>query len=108
MIGHLNDPFDKEVEEMKSNIISPVTNQAIKLRAGAVLTIDHDTITSSGQLGFKKGEKVTVREVWKTEEKWSNIYNVWLDEVIHGVKLENHYGIYFLSLFEETKNIATK
>lgn len=71
---------------------------------GVELTVDHETITSSGHIHFKKGQKVIVREVWKTEAKWSNYYNMWMPEVIHGVKLEGEYGIYFMSLFTETKS----
>jgi len=77
---------------------------SLLLAEGVELTIDHDTVMSSGNNHFKKGQKVKVREVWKTEAKWSNFYNMWVPEKVHGVKLENEYGIYFLSLFTETKH----
>lgn len=91
----------------KTNDIQNSTEQVINytnsLTPGSELTIDHDTISQSGHIYFKKGQKVKVMEVWSTEGKWSNIYNIWIPKVVHGVKLENEYGIYLLSLFTETK-----
>ena len=74
------------------------------LAEGVELTIDHDIIDSSGQVIFLKGLKVRIREVWKTEGKWSNLYSMFVPEVIHGIKLEDISGIWFLSCFSETKN----
>ena len=75
------------------------------MNIGDELTIAHDIINESGQITFKKGQKVIVREVWKDDPHWSNVFNMWIPEKIHGVKLTNHYGIMFLSCFEETKNM---
>ena len=75
------------------------------IEAGCELTIAHEIIDSCGGIMFNKGDKVIVNEVMKHEARWSNVYNMWFDEVIWGVKLEDHYGIMFISCFEEAENI---
>lgn len=73
------------------------------MKAGDELTFDHDIINHSGEILFTKGQKVKIREVWKDDAHWSNIYNIWIPENIHGFKLEDHYGIWLLDCFKETK-----
>lgn len=77
------------------------------IKEGMMLTVDHDTITPSGDIGFSKGQKVTVKEVWKTDQRWSNAFGMYMPLEVHGVKLQGKYGIYFLSLFSETKHLTT-
>ncbi|MGE5317667.1 MAG: hypothetical protein ACM3ME_06700 [Chloroflexota bacterium] len=74
-----------------------------ELNLGTELTINADTIDNSGCIHFKRGQKVIVREVVKHGGYYS--WGYWIKERIIGVKLMNEYGIYFLSLFTETKEI---
>ena len=74
------------------------------MNVGEELTIDHDIINDSGQITFTKGQKVIIREIWKDDGHWTKGFGHWVDTKIHGVKLEDHYGIMFLSCFKETKN----
>jgi hypothetical protein len=73
------------------------------INVGDELTIDHEIINDAGQISFTKGQKVIIREIWKDEGHWSNVYDMWIETKIHGVKLEDHYGIMFLNCFKETK-----
>jgi hypothetical protein len=75
------------------------------IKPGVELTISHDIISHSGGILFTKGEKVKIREVWKDDARWSNIYDMWIPEIIRGFKLEDHYGIWLLDCFEETINL---
>lgn len=93
----------KKQNALKS-AIQPDLTGSLLLAEGVELTIDHDIIDSSGCIIFLKGLKVKIREVWKTDGKWSNIYNMYVPEVIHGVKLVDIDGTWFLSCFSETKH----
>ena len=73
------------------------------IAVGDELTVDHDIIDIAGGIALKLGEKVIIREVIKTPSKWSNTFNMFIPEVIHGVMLEGKYGMWFLSCFVETK-----
>lgn len=73
-----------------------------ELKKGQKLTIASDIIGNSGSITFKKGDKVTVSEVIKTKRRWSEFFNMFLPETIDGVKINEAYGIWFLSAFEET------
>ncbi len=73
------------------------------LEIGGELTIVHDIFGIGGNYIFRKGQKVTIRDIWKTDGKWSNLYNYWQPERINGVKLHEESGIWFLDTFEETK-----
>lgn len=81
---------------------------SLPVKAGIELTVDHDIIDGSGHIIFNKGQKVKIREVWKDEARWSNIYNIWIPEIIRGFKLEDHYGLWLLDCFEETINLNKK
>ena len=76
----------------------------ISMNIGDQLTIAHDLITEGGQITFKKGQKVIINSIEKDDAKWSNMYGMWMPERIWGIKLEGHYGIYFLNAFKETQN----
>jgi hypothetical protein len=73
------------------------------IAVGDELTVDHDIIDVAGGIALKLGEKVIVHEVIKTPSKWSNAFNMFKPEVIHGVILDEKYGMWFLSCFVETK-----
>jgi hypothetical protein len=75
------------------------------IKKGITLTIDGEIISQSGHISFKDGDKVKVKEVLKTPEKWSNFYNMYIPERIDGIKLFGKYGIWFLNTFKETKHI---
>lgn len=75
------------------------------MKAGDELTIAGDIIDISGRIIFNKGDKVKIHEVMKYAAHWSNFYNIWYDEEIWGIKLEGHYGTWFLNCFEETINL---
>jgi hypothetical protein len=78
----------------------------MNIEVGTELTIDHQIISSSGAIAFNKGHKVTVRDVVKIAGNWSyHLPDIWIPEKILGVKLEDEYGIWFLSAFTETKNM---
>jgi hypothetical protein len=73
------------------------------IAVGDELTVGHDIIDIAGGIVLKLGEKVTIHEVVKTPSKWSNTFNMFMPEVIHGVMLDKKYGMWLLSCFAETK-----
>lgn len=75
------------------------------MEKGDTLTIDNDIIDISGNILFSKGQKVIIREVWKDEARWSNVYDMWMPAKIHGFKLKDHYGLWLTNCFVETKNL---
>lgn len=75
------------------------------MKKGSKLTIANDIINDSGFIIFSKGQKVIVSEVWKDEARWSNTYDMWMPEKIHGFKLKGHYGLWLTNCFEETKDL---
>lgn len=77
----------------------------LPVKKGVELTVTNDIIDFSGNIIFSKGQKVTVTEVWKDDAHWSNVYDWWIPEKIHGFKLEGHYGWWLVSTFEETKDL---
>ena len=70
------------------------------MNTGDKLTIKHDIIGISGSLLFAEGQEVTVREVVKSGGYYSKLCGYWIDERVHGVKLQGHYGIWFLTCFK--------
>lgn len=75
------------------------------MEKGDTLTISNDIIDISGNIIFSKGQKVVISEVWKDNAHWSNLYDWWIPEKIHGFKLEGYYGLWLTSTFEETKHL---
>lgn len=75
------------------------------MEKGNELTIDHDIVDFAGNLLFSKGQKVIIKEVWKDEARWSNVYDMWMPAKIHGFKLKGHYGLWLTNCFEETKDL---
>jgi hypothetical protein len=80
----------------------------MNLTIGNKLTIDHQIIDASGFILFNHGDIVTIKGIWKTDGKWSNISNDWIPEVIRGIMLDEIDGIWFLSCFTETKIYGQK
>ncbi len=77
----------------------------IEIKKGSILTISGDIFDIGGWIIFTNGQKVKIKEVLKTPARWSNFFNMYMPERIDGIKLNGHYGIWFLNTFEETKNI---
>lgn len=78
------------------------------LKPGATLTIESNLFDEYYCQVASKGEKVTIKEVVKTKGRWSRFFaddSCYIPEKIDGIKLEGKRGIWFLSAFEETKNI---
>jgi hypothetical protein len=75
----------------------------MKLKNGDFLTVDHDVINDAGEIVLIKGQKVTISEVDTTLSKWSNFFGMFMPEKINWIKLEEVYGMWFLSTFMETK-----
>lgn len=73
------------------------------IEIGDELTFACEIISPSGRILFSPGDKVIVDDVWKDNAKWSNIYDWWMPEKIHGVKLIGHDGWWLLNSFVETK-----
>ena len=75
------------------------------MNIGDELTIEHEIIDSSGGILFSKGEKVIISYIDRDISHWSMLRGGYTPEKICGVKLEGHYGTWFLNCFEETKKI---
>lgn len=74
------------------------------LTVGNTLTVDHDVINDCGEIVLSSGQKVRIKEVDITPSKWSNCFNMFMPERINWIVLEDIYGLWFLSVFTETKN----
>ncbi len=77
----------------------------MEIKKGIKLTVVGDIIDIGGYTIFTKGQRVKVKEVLKTPAKWSNAFNMYMPERIDGFKLVDHYGIWFVDTFEETKHL---
>ena len=75
------------------------------LSVGTKLTVDNDIVSVSGTISFRKGDIVTIREIVSHVIKHASVYGCEAKS-ISGVKLEGKYGIYFLSMFTETKDCS--
>jgi len=72
----------------------------MKIEIGDELIISHDIVDITGNIIFKKNQKVIIKDIEKIKSKWSNVFNMYTKEEILGVILEGYYGIWMLSCFE--------
>lgn len=85
-----------------------MTKMEFELTAGSELTFSGNYFDEYYCQMASKGEKAIIKEVVKTKGRWSNFFagdSYYIPERIDGVKLAGKRGIWFLSAFEETKNI---
>ena len=79
------------------------------IKAGDTLTINCDIVTIGGQITFEKGEKVIVNDIVIEKGHYSQICpDIWHDDRLVWVKLEDHYGLWQPDTFEELceKNVT--
>ena len=81
------------------------------VKAGDTLTFRMELITIGGQILFKKGQKVIVRDVEIKKGHWAwGFSGIWYPDKLLWIKLEDHYGLYQPDCFEELceKNVINK
>lgn len=73
-----------------------------KINIGDILTVAHEIIDITGGIILSENQKVVVRDLLKTEAHWSKICpDIWVEEEVHAVYLEDTYGIWKLTTFKE-------
>lgn len=76
-----------------------------KIEIGDMLTIMNNCYTWAGNTLFFKGQMVTVRKVNIREGYWSSLCpDIYYEDKITSVQLEEATGIYTLEIFEEYEN----
>ena len=71
-------------------------------KPGNELTLNCEIISVGGRIIFKKGDKVIIEEIIKDKGRWSRVTGCYIKPKVVAFKLENEYGHWSVSCFEET------
>jgi hypothetical protein len=75
------------------------------VKAGDTITVKSEIFTIGGQIIFTKGQKVVVSEVIVEKGHYSKICpDIWYDDRLVWVKLEDQYGLWQPDAFVEDLN----
>ena len=68
----------------------------MKIKKGDYLTFKNEIISLSGQILFKEGQKVKIRDIEYREPFFGKNTGFYYPKKISAIKLEQHYGVVFL------------